>query len=445
MPGLASLVSRPRPKIAWTWRKKKGNLMKLFAFLTSAYSAWSSGSAARPARRQAQARYPVLSRPFAVVAKGVASELQQVPEEGSPLGPAANSRRARHVVRRGPGQNLAVHDGALTTSASAGPQLAPKAPAFSRPSRCDQSAPRVVGISFRVSVPRSTRLRDRAELMHCALQARRMIGRGNRVANHPSLYIVGYIDAGPGGECSNRTVGAAYPIRCPVRGRPLGRHQADAGSRGAQAKALAPLSFSRHCAGEQTGPADLKSDREKTMTTLKVLLTSSALLLSATISAGAQQPPRLPHPLRLRPPPRRLRLRRPHRWSMGRRSPLRRQTGSGRRRGGSQEEQLERDDRRPRQRWAYRDVATAGRHAIRVDPYRSRQGAHGTRVQAPTKALDDTIAAGGGGLRLLSVGGVTAIEGGIPIVVDGKIVGSIGVSGVTAQQDAQIARAGRTR
>lgn len=60
----------------------------------------------------------------------------------------------------------------------------------------------------------------------------------------------------------------------------------------------------------------------------------------------------------------------------------------------------------------------------------------------PTKSLDDTIAGGGAGLRLLSVDGVTAIEGGIPIAVDGKIVGSIGVSGVTAQQDAQIARAG---
>jgi glc operon protein GlcG len=60
----------------------------------------------------------------------------------------------------------------------------------------------------------------------------------------------------------------------------------------------------------------------------------------------------------------------------------------------------------------------------------------------PTKALDDSIAAGGGGLRLLSVRGVTAIEGGVPITVDGKIVGSIGVSGVMAQQDAQVARAG---
>ena len=38
--------------------------------------------------------------------------------------------------------------------------------------------------------------------------------------------------------------------------------------------------------------------------------------------------------------------------------------------------------------------------------------------------------------------GVSPLEGGIPIVVDGKIIGSVGVSGVTSQQVAQIAQAG---
>ncbi|MFM9879204.1 MAG: GlcG/HbpS family heme-binding protein [Burkholderiaceae bacterium] len=60
----------------------------------------------------------------------------------------------------------------------------------------------------------------------------------------------------------------------------------------------------------------------------------------------------------------------------------------------------------------------------------------------PTKALEDAIAGGGAGLRLLRVDGLTPLEGGIPIIVDGKIVGGIGVSGVTSQQDAQIAKAG---
>jgi glc operon protein GlcG len=38
--------------------------------------------------------------------------------------------------------------------------------------------------------------------------------------------------------------------------------------------------------------------------------------------------------------------------------------------------------------------------------------------------------------------GFSVLEGGVPIVVDGKIIGSIGVSGVTSQQDAQTAQAG---
>jgi glc operon protein GlcG len=62
-------------------------------------------------------------------------------------------------------------------------------------------------------------------------------------------------------------------------------------------------------------------------------------------------------------------------------------------------------------------------------------------LRRPTKALQDLIAQGGANLRLLNIG-YSVLEGGIPIVMDGKIVGSIGVSGVTSQQDAQIAQAG---
>jgi len=60
----------------------------------------------------------------------------------------------------------------------------------------------------------------------------------------------------------------------------------------------------------------------------------------------------------------------------------------------------------------------------------------------PSKALDDAIAAGGAGLRLLAVKDITPLEGGLPIMVDGKIVGSIGVSGALSSQDAQVAKAG---
>lgn len=60
----------------------------------------------------------------------------------------------------------------------------------------------------------------------------------------------------------------------------------------------------------------------------------------------------------------------------------------------------------------------------------------------PTKALQETVAAGGAGLRLLSIRGAFLLEGGVPIIMDGKIVGAIGVSGVTSEQDAQVAMAG---
>jgi glc operon protein GlcG len=57
----------------------------------------------------------------------------------------------------------------------------------------------------------------------------------------------------------------------------------------------------------------------------------------------------------------------------------------------------------------------------------------------PTKALEDSLQTT---TRLLSVPGLTALEGGLPIVVDDRIVGGIGVSGVLSSQDAQIAAAG---
>jgi glc operon protein GlcG len=59
-----------------------------------------------------------------------------------------------------------------------------------------------------------------------------------------------------------------------------------------------------------------------------------------------------------------------------------------------------------------------------------------------TKVLEEAVARGGAGLRLLAVEGVTPLEGGVPIVSGGKIIGAIGVSGVASSQDAQIAQAG---
>ena len=60
----------------------------------------------------------------------------------------------------------------------------------------------------------------------------------------------------------------------------------------------------------------------------------------------------------------------------------------------------------------------------------------------PSKAFQDALAAGGDGLRILGLKGAVPIEGGIPLVMDGKIVGAIGVSGGTSAQDGQCAKAG---
>jgi uncharacterized protein GlcG (DUF336 family) len=60
----------------------------------------------------------------------------------------------------------------------------------------------------------------------------------------------------------------------------------------------------------------------------------------------------------------------------------------------------------------------------------------------PTKAFQDALAAGGAGLRVLDVRGAVPVEGGIPLVMDGKIVGAIGVSGGASEQDGQCAKAG---
>jgi glc operon protein GlcG len=60
----------------------------------------------------------------------------------------------------------------------------------------------------------------------------------------------------------------------------------------------------------------------------------------------------------------------------------------------------------------------------------------------PTKAFQDIVAAGGEGLRILQLQGAIPVDGGLPIVVGGKIVGAVGASGGTSTQDGQIAKAG---
>ncbi len=60
----------------------------------------------------------------------------------------------------------------------------------------------------------------------------------------------------------------------------------------------------------------------------------------------------------------------------------------------------------------------------------------------PSKAFQDVLAAGGDGLRILGLQGAVPIDGGLPLLMDGKIVGAIGLSGGTSAQDGMAAKAG---
>jgi glc operon protein GlcG len=62
----------------------------------------------------------------------------------------------------------------------------------------------------------------------------------------------------------------------------------------------------------------------------------------------------------------------------------------------------------------------------------------------PTRVFEDGLAAGGDGLRLLRLTGANPNAGGIPIIVKGKLIGAVGVSGGSVDQDEQVAKAGVT-
>jgi glc operon protein GlcG len=57
----------------------------------------------------------------------------------------------------------------------------------------------------------------------------------------------------------------------------------------------------------------------------------------------------------------------------------------------------------------------------------------------PTKAMEDIVA--GGRIAFVAVEGITPVQGGLPVTVDGKVIGSVGVSGVQSSQDEQVAQA----
>lgn len=68
---------------------------------------------------------------------------------------------------------------------------------------------------------------------------------------------------------------------------------------------------------------------------------------------------------------------------------------------------------------------------------KARSAAIGRRE---TKGYEDMV--NGGRSAFLSAPLITSLEGGVPVLVDGQVIGAVGVSGVKAEQDAQVAKAG---
>ncbi len=62
------------------------------------------------------------------------------------------------------------------------------------------------------------------------------------------------------------------------------------------------------------------------------------------------------------------------------------------------------------------------------------------RMNKPTKALEDSVTSGR--TTLLAIEGLMPLAGGVPIAVEGRTIGAVGVSGVASQHDAQVALAG---
>ncbi len=72
-----------------------------------------------------------------------------------------------------------------------------------------------------------------------------------------------------------------------------------------------------------------------------------------------------------------------------------------------------------------------------IAPQKARTAAIGRRN---TKVYEDMV--NGGRFSALSMPEATHLEGGVPIIVEGEVIGAVGVSGVKSSEDAQIAEAG---
>ncbi len=60
----------------------------------------------------------------------------------------------------------------------------------------------------------------------------------------------------------------------------------------------------------------------------------------------------------------------------------------------------------------------------------------------PTQTFQERLASGGDGLLVLRLKDAIPVEGGLPIIVDGKLIGALGVSGGSSAEDEVCADAG---
>jgi uncharacterized protein GlcG (DUF336 family) len=99
-------------------------------------------------------------------------------------------------------------------------------------------------------------------------------------------------------------------------------------------------------------------------------------------------------------------------------------------------------------------IAVVGNGGHLVVLHRMDQAQHGSVLVAqqkartavgfrrPTAVFQDALAEGGMHLRLLAMTNLMPLEGGVPLVMEGEVVGAIGVSGMQSAQDARVAIAG---
>jgi len=83
------------------------------------------------------------------------------------------------------------------------------------------------------------------------------------------------------------------------------------------------------------------------------------------------------------------------------------------------------------------DNTQIGSARVAIDKARSA-----ALYKRPTKAFQDNVEKGGVGLRVFRLEGAIPLEGGVPLIVEGKLVGAVGVSGDLSEHDGQCANAG---